>query len=118
MPKTKAAPEIDDIKSLRPALSPEAQENQLIALAYKAVEKKLRDGTASSQEIVHFLKLGSTKERLEKEILAEQKKLIKAKTDNLESNQRIEQMYGEAMEAMKNYGAHNGGILDEWPENV
>ena len=57
----------------RTATSPEARENQLISLAYDLVEQRLRDGTATSQETVHFLKLGSTKDRIEKEILERQK---------------------------------------------
>lgn len=64
----------------RPALSPEARENQLIARAVDLAEQQLIDGTASSQVITHFLKLGSTKEKLEKEMMAEQKKLLEAKT--------------------------------------
>ena len=117
MPKSKADSKNHTI-ICRPAISPEAQENQCIALAFKAVEEKLRNGTASSQEIVHFLKLGSSKEKIEKEILSEQKKLIKAKTEALEAAQRVEELYKNAMDAMKNYGARNGGVFDEWPEDV
>lgn len=109
----------EELPLTRPALSPDAQENRLISLAYDAAEKQLREGTASSQVITHFLKLGSSKEKLEKEILAEQKKLIKAKTDSLESSQRMEEMYKEAMDAMKSYGAHTfGGGDDDEPEDI
>lgn len=86
-----------------PATTPESRENQLIAMAYDLAEKQIREGTASSQTINHFLKLGSTKERLEKEILAEQKKLVVAKTENLESGKRLEEMYQEAMDALRSY---------------
>lgn len=90
-------------QSKRPALSPEARENQLIAMAYDLAEQHLRDGTATSQEITHFLKLGSTKERIEKEILEKQKDLITAKTENLQSQARIEELYTNALNAMRIY---------------
>ena len=66
-------------EKIRPALTPEARENQLIYLATNLAEQQLRDGTASSQVITHYLKLGSSKEKLEQEILKENKKLLTAK---------------------------------------
>jgi predicted transcriptional regulator len=72
-------------------------------LAVDLAEQQLRDGTASSQVITHYLKLGSTKERIEKEILEKQKKLIEAKTQSLQSAQRIEELYKNALDAMRNY---------------
>ncbi len=90
-------------RRMRPALTPEARENQLVSLAVDLAEKQLMDGTASSQVISHYLKIGSTKERLENEIREEQKALLKAKTDALQSQQRIEELYSEALDAMKNY---------------
>lgn len=87
----------------RPGMSIEARENQLIALAVDLAEKQLMEGTASSQVITHYLKLGSTKERIEKEILAEQKKLIEAKTEALHSAKRVEELYADAMAAIRNY---------------
>lgn len=90
-------------KRSRPATSPEGRENQMISLAIDLAEQQLRDGTASSQVITHFLKLGSTKERLEKEIMANQRDLIAAKTKSYESMENIERMYQEAMDAMKMY---------------
>lgn len=94
----------------RPATNPEDRENQLIALAINAAEKQLREGTASSQVITHFLKLGSTKERLEKEILEKQKDLITAKTEAINSAKRIEELYTNALSAMKRY---SGGEHDD-----
>ena len=88
---------------MRPALTPEARENQLIALAVELAEKQLREGTASSQVITHYLKLGSTKEKIEKEILEKQKTLIEAKTHKIQSDQRVEEIYSEALEAMRSY---------------
>jgi len=89
--------------SARPAFSPEARENQLIAMAYDLAEQHLRDGTATSQEITHFLKLGSTETRLEKQILEEQKTLITAKTEALKSQKNTEKIYREALRAMQRY---------------
>jgi hypothetical protein len=92
--------------SIRPALTPEARENQLISLAIDLVEQRLLDGTASSQVITHYLKLGSTKERIEKEILVKQKDFITAKTEALQSAKRVEDLYDEAIKAMRRYNGH------------
>lgn len=83
--------------------SAEARENQLIALAVDLAEKQLLEGTASSQVITHYLKLGSTKERLEKEMMAEQKKLLEAKTEALKAAKRNEELYINAIKAMRLY---------------
>lgn len=102
---------------IRPALTPEARENQLIYLATELAEQQLRDGTASSQVITHYLKLGSTKERIEKEILEKQKELISAKTEALQSSKRIEELYANAITAMRQYnGTDNGADEDESDE--
>lgn len=90
-----------------PATNPEAQEQIMIALAVNLAEKQLREGTASSQVITHYLKLGTTKERLEKEKLENENKLLKAKTESLESNQRIEALYKEALDAMRSYSGQD-----------
>lgn len=66
------------------------------------------EGTASSQVITHYLKLGSTKERLEKEMMEEQKKLLKAKTEALESAAEIKELYENALSAMREYSGHGG----------
>ena len=97
----------------RPAISTEARENQLISLAVDLAEQQLRDGTASSQVITHYLKLGSTKEKIEKEILMQQKELISAKTDAMKSAKRVEELYAEAITAMRRYSG-NGGSNDEY----
>lgn len=94
-------------KKVRPALTPEAEENQLISLAIDLVKQRLIDGTASSQETTHFLKLGTTKARLEKEILEKQKELISAKTEQIQSQKRIEELYANAVKAMKNYSGQD-----------
>ena len=97
---------------MRPALTPEARENQMISLAMDLAEQQLRDGTASSQLITEFVKRGSTKARLEKEILREQKELMEAKTENLRSSKRIEELYNDAIKAMRNYSGN--GDPDEY----
>ena len=86
-----------------PAKTPEARENQMINLAVDLAEKQLLDGTASSQVITHFLKLGSTKDKIEKEILQEQKELLKAKTEAIQSAKRVEELYENALNAMRSY---------------
>lgn len=87
----------------RPATTPEGRENQLIALAYEAAENQIRDGRASSQVITHFLKLGSTREDLEKERLRGENKLLTAKVDRLASEGRMEALYERAIKAMQIY---------------
>ncbi len=103
MRKTRAVSSSDSIKKMRPALSPEARENQMISLAMDLAEQQIRDGTASSQLITEFVKRGSTKARLEKEILEEQKGLIEAKIQAMQSAQRIEELYAKAMDAFRSY---------------
>lgn len=88
---------------MRPALSEEARENQLISLAVDLAEKQLREGTASSQVITHYLKLGSTKDRIEKEILKSQKKLIEAKTESIQASKENKELFAKAIEAMRIY---------------
>lgn len=95
-------------KRMRPALTPEARENQLISLAVDLAEKQLSEGTASSQVITHFLKLGSTKAQLEKAKLEHETELLRAKTESLESAKHMEELYKDAMEAFKGYRYEGG----------
>ena len=99
-------------RKIRPALTPEARENQLISLAVDLAEQQLREGTASSQVITHYLKLGSTREKLERERLEEENKLLRAKTENLQSMKEVEMLYKEALSAMRNYAGQ--GDADEY----
>lgn len=94
-------------KILRPALTPEAREQQMISLAMDLVQERLLNGTASSQETTHFLKLASTKHQLELEQMKEQTALMKAKKESLEATQRIEELYKGALEAMRTYSGGN-----------
>lgn len=93
-------------RKIRPATTPEARENQLISLAVDLAEKQLLEGTASSQVITHYLKLGTQKERIEREMLEKKKDLIVAKTENLQSAKRIEELYANALKAMQNYSGN------------
>ena len=87
----------------RSALTPEGRESQLISLAIDLAEKQLREGTASSQVIAHFLKLGSTKAQIEKELLEKQRDLAEAKADSIKSGKRMDELYLQAVNAMKTY---------------
>lgn len=99
----------------RPAMSPEVRESQMISLAVDLAERQLMDGTASSQVITHYLKLGSTTAKTEREILERQRDLLEAKTENLQSSKRMEDMYAEALKAMRTYGGQ--GVSDETDDN-
>lgn len=99
---------------LPPATNPDDRENQLISLAMRRAEEQLINGTASSQVITHFLKLASSKERLEKDILEKQKELISAKTEALQSAKKIEELYENALRAM---GEYKGAVYDENDES-
>lgn len=90
-------------RTRRPATTPEGRENQLINLAIDLAERQLVEGTASSQVITHYLKLGSTKERLEKEKLIQENALLRAKTDRIESDARNDEFYQELTAALRSY---------------
>ena len=87
----------------RPPISEEAHESLLISLTMDLVEQRLRDGTASSQVITHFLKLGSMREKLERERLEEENKLLKAKTKAYANAEEVKVLYADALKAMRNY---------------
>lgn len=97
-------------RPVRTPMSPEAMEGQMISMAMDLARQQLQDGTASSQVITHFLKLGSTRERLETEILEKQRDLVAAKTEQLKSQKRVEELYANALQAMRRY---SGGSDDE-----
>lgn len=96
----------------RPATTPEGRENQLIDLAVDVAEEQLRNGTASPSVVVHYLKLGTAKARKELEILEEQKKLIQAKTKSIENQEVIQELYANALQAMRRYSG-----ADEDPDD-
>jgi hypothetical protein len=118
MKKSKTGSTSDSVRKTRPALTPEARENQLMSLAVDLIEQRLRDGTASSQETTAILKMTMSKARIEREILEEQKKLVVAKTDSLKATQRIEELYSKALNAMRRYSGQEveeeEEIIDEY----
>lgn len=93
----------EEPRQLPPVFTDEARENRCIALAYDLVEQRLLDGSASAQETVHFLKLGSMKERKEMKMLDEKIKLTEAQTENLQSMKKIEELYDKAISSMREY---------------
>lgn len=109
MGRIKAQPRSDKLPPSRPAKSAEARQNQLISMAYDLAEERLRNGTASSAEIVQLMKWGSQKERQELELTKKKMELMQAKTEALQSAKKIEELYGEAIAAFRRYN----GVFDE-----
>lgn len=102
-------------KKSRPPLTAEGKEKQMISLAMDCAEERLRNGTAPSQLIVHYLKLGSEKNRLEMEKLKEENKLLRAKTEAIKSLKSQEELYAAAIKAMRRYA---GETVEEDDEDV
>lgn len=94
----------------RPATTPQARENQMIAKAIDLAERQLEDGTASAQVISHYLKLGSSREKLEQERLARENEFLEAKKEAMASAQRVEAMYETALMAMRAYSGHGAPL--------
>lgn len=113
MPKRRviSSTSLEEMKPLRPAVSLEGREMQLVSLALDLAEQRLRDGTASSQEVTHFLKLGSTRNVLEQEKLKKENELLDAKKKNLEAQAKSEEMYNNAMKAMQIYSGKDEQII-------
>lgn len=88
---------------ISPGESLESRENRLILLATNLVERRLREGTASSQEVTHFLKLGTTRERLEQERIRNENALSQAKKASLEAEQRRDEIYEKALTEFRSY---------------
>lgn len=109
--KTKTISSGNRAKRVRPALTPESREQQVIAAAMNLAEQQILDGTASSQVITHFLKLGSMREQLEREKLENENAVLRAKAEALESSKHSEELYEKALNAMRTYsgqGDENG----------
>lgn len=113
MPRGRRKAEDIDDSDIRPSATPQGRENQMIEYAVSLAEKQLREGTASSQVITHYLKLATEKERLEREILRKNAELIRAKTEALQAQKTNEEMYKKAIRAMGLYS----GVLDEDDED-
>lgn len=97
----------------KPGLTPEARENQLINMVYDEVEKRILDGTATSQMLTHFLKLGSTKAELEREKLKNENVLLEAKTKQIDATIHTDELVGEALKAFKLYSGNGDDDSDE-----
>ena len=108
------AKQTSDKRLMAPAMSPEAQEKRCISMAMELAEERLRNGTASSQEVTHFLKRGSEKERLEVEKLQSENKLLIAKTESLESAKKVEELYTKAIKAMRTYSGQDSDDDDNY----
>lgn len=114
MPKVRSEKPNDDQKpKIRPGITPEIREQQLISLAVDLVEKRLIEGTASSQETTHFLKLASSRTRLEKQKLEEENKLLRAKTKAIEDAADMKELYKDAIDAMRRYSGYGGSDQDD-----
>ncbi len=111
--KTTESSPVSNKRRRRRAMSPEEREAQLISLTMDTVEERIRTGKASSQELVHFLRAGSNKERYEKEKLALELELVKAKTENLRMQQKNDEMYAEALRAFKRYSGSDPDEEDD-----
>lgn len=103
MAKRKATEDLEQPKSLPPTLTLEGRENQLIAASYDLAEKRILEGTASSQELTYFLKAGSSKMRLEMEKLREENKMLRAKTEALKAQVSNEALLDKALRAFRSY---------------
>lgn len=106
-------------RKTRPALSPEAREAQMIGYAIDLAEQQLRDGTASSQVITHFLKLGTSRAELEKRKIEAEIEEKRAKVKAIESAEEMKALYENAIAAMREYSGSGGGVIDEdddWDE--
>lgn len=114
MAKVRATGSSNSSRKHRPSETVEGRENQLISLAVDLAERQLREGTASSQVIAHYLKLGSSKAALEREKLIEENKLLRAKTEAIESQKELKEVYENAIKAMRMYSGN--GDSDEYDD--
>jgi hypothetical protein len=90
-------------KKNRGSMTPEERENMCTSLAYDLVEQRLRDGTATAAETVHFLKLGSSREKLERQLMEQKRELEAAKTEAYASSKNSEELLREAIKAFTSY---------------
>ena len=116
MARVKTSNAMQPKQPLRPALTPEARENQMISLAVDLAEQQLRDGSASSQVITHYLKLATAKEKLEQERLKGEIELQKAKVKALDNAEEIKVLYENAIKAMRNYGGYGDSDDEDYQD--
>lgn len=101
-------------RSRQPAATPEGRENQLVSLAVDLAERQLEDGSASAQVVSHYLKMGSTRERLEQDRLRRENELLTARVEALQSAKKMEELYEEALRAMSSYQGRDDEGDDEY----
>lgn len=106
----------EEFRNYAPARTPEGREQQLVGLAMDAVEKRIRNGTATAQELVYFLKAGSPNARYERDILEKQRELLIAKTEAIQSQKRVEELYANALKAMKSYSGEHSEPGDDYED--
>lgn len=90
-------------KKVLPAITPEDREQQLISMSYDLAERQILEGTATSQVITHFLRLGSQRESYEKQLLLKKAELLEQQVEELKSAKRTEELYSQAIDAMMRY---------------
>lgn len=105
-------------KLRRPATTDEGREHQLISLASDLAEKQLSDGSASSAVITHYLKLGSTREKLEQKRIENENLLLSAKVDQLASAKKVEELYAAALGAMRQYTGNDAEEFEDDEEGI
>lgn len=103
-------------KQRAPSTTLEGREKQMVSLAVDLAEKQILDGTATSQVITHFLKLGTRQAEIEKEILVERRKLLTAQTEQIASGKRVEELYKNALDAMRSYSGSASEVDDDYEE--
>ena len=103
-------------KTRRTATTEEGREAQMVSLAIDLAERQLNDGTASAQVITHYLKLASSREKLEQQRIVHENALLEARAENIASAGRIEALYSEAMAAFRGYAGLDAGSSDDYDE--
>lgn len=111
MPAKRRQTESEKPRKRKPATTPEAREAEITSLAYDLAERQIKEGTASSQVITHFIKAGSPREQFEQEKLRLENELLEAKREALESQKRVEELYKDAMRAFSSYSGQT--IIDD-----
>ena len=112
----KSAPRDETPRRRPPGTTPEAREIQLISLAVDLAEQQIRDGTASAQVLTHYLKLASSRERLEQQRIQSENELLRARVNSLAATERIEELYTKAISAMMSYQGRSDPIEDDYAD--
>ena len=106
MPRTRNV-DSDPPRKRLPSKTPEGREQELIGLAVEQAEAQLREKSAPTQVVIHYLKLATEREQRERAKLENETVLLQAKVDMIKSAEKSESMYREAIDAMRNYSGKN-----------